>query len=118
MLIVVRMQVRWAFGDSLPASELDVAVANKTLFMDWWEEHISVNQTTDGFCDGIILYTSGVNIAYRNDYHGYAVCLGSARLPAKCDVNRDPKPPFGFDDSQISIFAEVPDFVVPCESQS
>ena len=29
-----------------------------------------------------------------------------------------PVPPFGFDDSQISIFAEVPDSVVPREFTS
>lgn len=30
-------------------------------------------------------------------------------------LHRPPKPPFGFSDGQISIFAEVPDFVVPRE---
>ena len=60
------LQVRWAYGDSLPASELDVAINNKTTFMDWWDSHIAINETDS--CDGIILYTAGVNIVYRNAY--------------------------------------------------
>ena len=59
-------QVRWAYGDSLPASELDVAINNKTIFMDWWASHIAINETDS--CDGIILYTAGVSIVYRNAY--------------------------------------------------
>ena len=60
------LQVRWAYGDSLPVSELDVAINNKTTFMDWWDSHIAINETDS--CDGIILYTAGVNIVYRNAY--------------------------------------------------
>lgn len=86
--------VRWAFGDSLPASELDVAVANKTLFKSWWETHIVSNDSVT-CSDTLFVYTSGVNILYRNQYR-----------PA-------PVPPFGFGDDQISIYAEVPDMVVP-----
>ncbi|KAG8534384.1 uncharacterized protein KY384_001229 [Bacidia gigantensis] len=90
-------RARWAFGDSLPASELDVAIHNKTLFKDWWESHVLPPGSNDSATcsESLILYTSGVNIVYRNKY------LNS------------PVPPFGFDDSQISIFAEVPDFVIP-----
>ena len=69
------------------------------------------------------MYTSGVNIVYRNKYLRYVVFLVSTEqrvligsegslliLNAQCSP---PIPPFGYDDSQISIFAEVPDFVVP-----
>ena len=59
-------QVRWAVADSLPASELDVAVNNKTIFMDWWDSHVAVNATDS--CDGIILYSGGVSTNYRNQY--------------------------------------------------
>ncbi|KAL8867350.1 MAG: hypothetical protein Q9198_008549 [Flavoplaca austrocitrina] len=94
------MQARWAFGDSLPASELDIAIANKTIFQKFWETYVlpAGNNDTEYCSESIILYSSGVNIFYRNTYLD------------------PPKPPFGFDDSQISIFAEVPDFVIPLGS--
>ncbi|KAL8960941.1 MAG: hypothetical protein Q9193_002438 [Seirophora villosa] len=93
-------RARWAFGDSLPASELDVAVNNKTLFQNFWETYVlPAGKNDTAYCsDSLILYTSGVNILYRNTYLD------------------PPTPPLGFDDSQISIFAEVPDFVVPLGS--
>lgn len=59
-------QVRWAVADSLPASELDVAINNKTIFKDWWEHHVPINATDS--CDGIILYTAGASTTYRNAY--------------------------------------------------
>ncbi|KAL8650720.1 MAG: hypothetical protein Q9210_003659 [Variospora velana] len=61
---------RWAFGDSLPASELDVVVANKTLFRNFWEAYVlpAGNNNTAYCSDSLILYTSGVNIPYRNTY--------------------------------------------------
>ena len=61
---------RWAFGDSLPASELEVAVTNKTIFQTWWEMHVLPASTANksNCLDSIILYTSGVNIVYRNTY--------------------------------------------------
>ncbi|KAL8835927.1 MAG: hypothetical protein Q9176_006611 [Flavoplaca citrina] len=93
-------KARWAFSDSLPASELDVAIANKNIFQNFWETYVlpAGNNDTEYCSESIILYSSGVNIFYRNTYLD------------------PPKPPFGFDDSQISIFAEVPDFVVPLGS--
>lgn len=63
----MRTQVRWAFGDSLPASELDAAVANKTIFKNWWEANIIANDSVT-CSDSLIFYTSGVNILYRNEY--------------------------------------------------
>ena len=65
-----RMQARWAFGDSLPASELDVAIANKTIFQDFWETYVlpAGNNDTEYCSESIILYSSGVNIFYRNTY--------------------------------------------------
>ncbi|KAL6718553.1 hypothetical protein ACLMJK_004645 [Lecanora helva] len=88
---------RWAYGDSLPAFALDIAVENKTIFKNWWETHVLPpgNNDSTTCSDSLILYTSGVNIQYRNTFLD------------------PPVPPFGYDDSQISMFAEVPDFVVP-----
>ena len=64
------MKARWAFADSLPASELDVAVNNKTLFKDWWETHVLPPAVNDSATcsDSIIFYSEGVNILYRNAY--------------------------------------------------
>lgn len=40
---------------------------------------------------------------------------GSIHVLTKALVLSVPIPPFGFGDDQISIFAEVPDMVVPCK---
>jgi hypothetical protein len=63
-------QLRWAYGDSLPASELDAAVANKTIFKNWFENNIIANDSVT-CSDSLILYTSGVKILYRNQYTKY-----------------------------------------------
>ena len=64
------MKVRWEFGDSLPASELDAALKNKTLFKDWWETHVLPPAVNDSATcsESLILYSTGVNILYRNEY--------------------------------------------------
>ncbi|KAL8992768.1 MAG: hypothetical protein Q9169_006849 [Polycauliona sp. 2 TL-2023] len=96
-------RARWGYGDSLPASELDAAIANKTIFQDFWESYILPAGNNDAeYCsESIIIYSAGVNIFYRNTYL------------------EPPKPPFGFEGAtQISILAEVPDFVVPLGSAS
>lgn len=75
------MKARWKFGDSLPASELDVAVNNKTLFKNWWETHVlppAINNSAT-CSESLILYASGVNIVYRNKYLRYVVCLVSTK---------------------------------------
>ncbi|KAL8976887.1 MAG: hypothetical protein Q9205_007202, partial [Flavoplaca limonia] len=63
-------KARWAFSDSLPASELDVAIANKTIFQNFWETYVlpAGNNDTEYCSESIILYSSGVNIFYRNTY--------------------------------------------------
>ncbi|KAL8833592.1 MAG: hypothetical protein Q9170_004175 [Blastenia crenularia] len=63
-------RVRWAFGDSLPASELNVAINNKTIFQNFWESYVlPVGRNDTAYCsDSLILYSSGVNILYRNKY--------------------------------------------------
>lgn len=74
--------------------------------------------------DTLFVYTSGVNILYRNQYRSYvfrdsfdtnfaALCLIQALT--KILESSPPNPPFGFGDDQISIFAEIPDMVVPRE---
>lgn len=91
--------VRWAFGQSPAASTLDLAIANKTVFMDWWNSEVLV-PTTDGSCSNAFLLYPGAEAEteYRNQYFG------------------PPDPPFGFGTSRISPFTEVPDMVFPGES--
>ena len=69
-LLTILLKVRWAFGDSLPASELDMAINNKTLFKDFWESYVlpAGRNDTEYCSDSLILYSSGVNILYRNTY--------------------------------------------------
>jgi len=86
--------IRWAFGDSYPASTLDQAVTNKTLFQDWWATSVQPNSTTT-CSDSLLLYSAGADPLYRNEYKG------------------PPRVPYGFGTSRISPFAEVPDFVIP-----
>ncbi|KAL8653536.1 MAG: hypothetical protein Q9226_003809 [Calogaya cf. arnoldii] len=86
--------VRWAYGDSLPDSALEEAQNNKTTFMNWFNCNILLNESMT-CSDSLILYTAGSDTTYRNEYL------------------KPPSVPFGFSTSRISVFAEVPDVVVP-----
>lgn len=66
--------VRWAFGDSYPASTLTDAITNKTLFMDWFQSTV-LPPTTDGSCsDAFLVYVGSSSdpdeINERNQYFG------------------------------------------------
>ena len=63
--------VRWAFGDSYPASALTDAIANKTLFMDWFNSNVLVNDSTT-CSDSLLLYVGSTadQPNYRNQYTG------------------------------------------------
>ena len=50
--------VRWAFGDSYPASALTDAINNKTVFMDWFNENVLVNDSTT-CSNSLLLYVGG-----------------------------------------------------------
>ncbi|KAI4289394.1 MAG: hypothetical protein L6R35_001345 [Caloplaca aegaea] len=86
--------VRWAFGDTQPESALAEAQANKTVFMDWFNANILVNDSRT-CSQSLLLYASTPSPQYRNLYEG------------------PPTVPFGFSTGRISVFAEVPDVVVP-----
>jgi len=120
-------QVRWAFGDSYPRSTLQQAVANKTLFMDWWNTRVLVKDPAT-CSDSLLLYTAGAQTVYRNEYLPYVWPLSYSDLIAILGVGNDlmgeviilifagyrpPKVPFGFSTSRISVFSEVPDVVIP-----
>jgi hypothetical protein len=91
--------VRWGFGDNSTAT-ISEAVANKTLFMDWFNSEVLVSR--EATCsDKLLIYVSSeADTDYRNEYLG------------------PPQVPLGFSISRVSGFAEVPDMVVPSKSLS
>ncbi|KAF6793735.1 glutamyl-tRNA(Gln) amidotransferase [Colletotrichum sojae] len=85
---------RWAYGDGLEDGAADDAMRNMTVFRDWFRgEVLTVDEKTCS--SSIIAYASPPAIQYRNVY----------RSP--------PTIPFGFASSYWSVFAGVPDLVVP-----
>ena len=70
--MICKQQVRWGFGDSLPDTALQQAVANKTIFMDWFNTHVLVNDSTT-CSDSLLLYTAGSQTQYRNIYLPYVI---------------------------------------------
>ncbi|TDZ46144.1 Amidase 1 [Colletotrichum trifolii] len=85
---------RWGYGDTLPETAAEDAVKNKTVFKDWFQS--SILPVDDATCStSIVAYVSPPVTTYRNVY----------RSP--------PTIPFGFASSYWSVFAEVPDIVVP-----
>ena len=59
---------RWAYGRALPAGRKEEAVANKTVFMDWWASEVV--KTDPVTCsDSLFLYPqSQGRTRYRNQY--------------------------------------------------
>jgi hypothetical protein len=88
---------RWAFADSFPASALDDAIANKTLFMNWFQENILPPVDDPLQCsDALLLY------------------IGSTGGQDARNVYRTaPGAPTGFSTGRVSPFSECPDFVFP-----
>ncbi|KAL8921312.1 MAG: hypothetical protein Q9172_004085 [Xanthocarpia lactea] len=88
-------RLRWSFGDTLPPSALASALTNKTVFKTWFNSNILTNSSTT-CSESLILYTAfSSEPDYRDEYL------------------EPPTVPFGFGTSRISVFAEVPDVVVP-----
>ncbi|KAH6628077.1 amidase signature domain-containing protein [Chaetomium tenue] len=95
--------IRWAYGDSLPASALTTALAAQTLFTTWFTTHIlssnnTTTTTTTATCHTtpLLLYPAATGLSLpRNLYAG------------------PPGIPFGFYASRIASFAGVPDLVFP-----
>lgn len=89
--------VRWAYGDSLPEGALDQAIANKTVFMDWFNSNILPPVTDPLQCSsGFLIYPgSSGGMSPRNQYRSA------------------PGVPLGFSNGRISVFSEAPDSVFP-----
>jgi hypothetical protein len=86
--------VRWGFGDHSTAT-IPEAVANKTLFMNWFNSEV-LAPSEETCSDKLLIYVgSEADVDYRNEYLG------------------PPQVPYGFSISRVSGFAEVPDMVVP-----
>lgn len=88
---------RWAFGDSLPDSALDDAIANKTLFMDWFQSAILPPSDNPARCSSNILL--------------YPATTGS-QAPRNRYISA-PSIPTGFSSGRISVFSGCPDTVFP-----
>ncbi|KAI8296509.1 Amidase 1 [Colletotrichum sp. SAR 10_98] len=87
---------RWAWGDTQPASALDDAKANKTLFMDWFNTAV-LAPTPSSCSSGFLLYVgSAGNASPRNAY-----------------LEAPSTPPLGFNNGRLSVFSGAPDHVFP-----
>ncbi|RMZ74438.1 hypothetical protein GMOD_00003477 [Pyrenophora seminiperda CCB06] len=85
---------RWGWGNN-QTETLDDGIANKTMFQTWANETF-LAPSPKTCSESLVMYVgSTAGTVYRNAY-------------------RDaPGVPLGWDNSRISIMAEVPDFVVP-----
>ncbi|OSD00197.1 amidase signature enzyme [Trametes coccinea BRFM310] len=87
---------RWSYGRALPEGRKEEALANKTIFMDWFAREVIRGDIPDTCADGILLYPqSSGRTNYRNRYIS------------------PPSAPLGFSDGRIAVHAETPDMVVP-----
>ena len=74
---------RWNYGRSLPAGRKDIALANKTVFMDWLANEV-IKADEESCSDAIFLYPqSSGRTNYRNQYIRYARCRIFDRVIAK-----------------------------------
>lgn len=90
---------RWAFGDSQPENALDLAIQNKTVFMDWFNTQILPPVDDPSQCSsGLLIYPGS---------------LGSASQTSRNEYFASPSIPFGFSSGRISSFTECPDSVFP-----
>jgi hypothetical protein len=88
--------IRWAWGETnVSASATEQAIANKTVFMDWWAENVML-PSKESCSESLLLYPGTLaSPTYRNVYRSA------------------PGIPTGFSISRVSNFAEVPDMVFP-----
>ncbi|KAL4800106.1 amidase signature domain-containing protein [Aspergillus venezuelensis] len=90
--------LRWEIGRDRGQAGWDEAWTNKTIFKNWWDSPSGFGAHNNESCsEGIYIYPNSVGAPnYRDQYLG------------------PPTAPFwGFSDSNIAVFAGVPDLVVP-----
>ncbi|KAL3449918.1 amidase signature domain-containing protein [Aspergillus insuetus] len=90
--------LRWNIGRERGQAGWDEAWANKTTFKDWWSGPAGFGAYNNESCsEGIYIYPNSVGTPdYRDEYVG------------------PPSPPYwGMSDSNLAVFAGLPDLVVP-----
>ncbi|KAL3486213.1 amidase signature domain-containing protein [Aspergillus germanicus] len=90
--------LRWNIGRERGQAGWDEAWANKTAFKNWWSGAAGFGAYDNASCsEGIYIYPNSVGTPnYRDEYIG------------------PPSPPYwGMSDSNIAVFAGLPDLVVP-----
>ncbi|KAL4907003.1 hypothetical protein BDW74DRAFT_190002 [Aspergillus multicolor] len=90
--------LRWEIGQDRGQAGWDEAWTNKTIFKDWWDSSSGFGAHSNDSCsESIYIYPNSVGATnYRDQYLG------------------PPTAPFwGFSNSNIAVFAGVPDLVVP-----
>ncbi|KAF4783370.1 hypothetical protein HER10_EVM0009266 [Colletotrichum scovillei] len=97
---------RWGWGDRQPASALDDARANKTLFMDWFNTEI-LPPSTPAFNTSTTTSTCSSSLLF------YVGSSGRASLRNRYPTTTTPTPPLGFSNGRLSVFSGAPDHVFP-----
>ncbi|KAK1448235.1 hypothetical protein CCUS01_11818 [Colletotrichum cuscutae] len=97
---------RWGWGDRQPASALDDARANKTLFMNWFNTEILPPSTP-------ALNTSTSTSTCSSSLLIYVGSSGRASLRNRYPTTTTPTPPLGFSNGRLSVFSGAPDHVFP-----
>lgn len=89
-------RIRWGYGDSLPTDTLEEALTNRTAFQSWIASHV-LKPDIRSCSDSLLVYVEP-----------------ATRAPLYRDYYRDePTIPFGSGANMISVYAGVPDMVVP-----
>jgi hypothetical protein len=92
---------RWAYGDNLPEDALTEAIYNKTAFQNWINENV-LRSDSASCSDSLLLYVEP-----------------ATREPLYRDAYRDPPSiPIGHGMNMVSVFAGVPDMVLPIGEKS
>jgi Amidase len=94
-------RIRWGYGDSLPEGTLEEALSNRTEFKTWIAENV-LQSNPDSCSDSLLVYVEP-----------------ATRHPLYRDYYRElPTIPFGHAASSISVYAGVPDMVLPIGEKS
>ncbi|KAF2138491.1 uncharacterized protein K452DRAFT_256020 [Aplosporella prunicola CBS 121167] len=88
---------RWGWGDNSSAT-IEEGIANKTLFMDWFNSNVLV-PTPETCSNSLLIYALAGFTGFEPDYRNLFEEL--------------PDAPTGFNPARVSVFSEAPDVVVP-----
>ncbi|KAE8555746.1 hypothetical protein TMatcc_003017 [Talaromyces marneffei ATCC 18224] len=89
-------RIRWGYGDSLPNGTFQEAITNQTAFQSWIANNV-LKPNPQSCSESLLVYVES-----------------ATRTPLYRDFYRDePTIPFGSGANMISVYAGVPDMVVP-----